>query len=217
MVSDVSGSSDARSRKRRGRVPTRRRDRAATQERLLQAAIRAFSKTGFDRTTTRTIARSAAVNESLIIRYFGTKEGLLAAIIRRHVAERQKMELGYAPQATLAAELLAYARWQVAQQQDDIDLVRIVISRALLDAKLRSELGVQNTLTDQRLAARLSQLRASGAIPSSIDLQEVAYAVNTIVYGTKFFSTLFLGEPNESTLHRVEHLITLYAKGLSAP
>jgi AcrR family transcriptional regulator len=217
MASDVSGASDGQSRKRRGRAPTRRRDRAATEERLLQAAIRTFSKSGFDRTTTRTIARTAGVNESLIIRYFGTKEGLLAAIIRRHVAEKQKAELGYPPQASLAAELLAYARWQVAQQQDDIDLVRIVISRALLDSKLRSELGVQNALTDQRLAARLVQLREAGAVAPLIDLQEVAYAVNTIVYGTKFFSTLFLGEPYESTLHRVEHLITLYAKGLSAP
>lgn len=215
MTTDEATSREPRVRKPRGRSPTRRRDRAATEQRLLQAAVRAFSKNGFDRTTTRTIARTAGVNESLIIRYFGTKEGLLAAIIRQHVAEKRGSELGYPPQATLGAELAAYAAWQLRQQEEDIDFVRIIISRALVDSKLRSELCVQNAITDQRLALRLAQLRQSGAVPATMDVQEIAYAMNTIVFGTKFFSTLILGEPFESTLHRVEHLVSLYAKGLS--
>ena len=155
------------------------------------------------------------MNESLIIRYFGTKEGLLTAIIRNHVAEKRSSELGYPPQGTLGAELTAYAIWQLKQQQADIDFVRIIISRALVDSKLRSELCVQNAITDQRLALRLAQLRQAGAVAPTVDVQEVAYAMNTIVFGTKFFSTLILGEPLESTIHRVEHLVQVYARGLS--
>jgi len=215
MGSEENSQTEPRPRKARGRTPTRRRDRAATEQRLLEAAVRAFSKNGFDRTTTRVIARTAGVNESLIIRYFGTKEGLLASIIRQHVAEKRASELGYPPQADTMSELLAYARWQIEQQHRDTDFVRIIISRALLDPKLRSEMCVQNAFADQRLAIRLAQLRRLGAIPLSVDVQEVAYAMNTIVFGTKFFSSLILGEPAESTLHRIEHLVIVYAKGLS--
>lgn len=215
-MSDEAPTSEPRTRKPRGRTPTQRRDRAATEQKLLQAAVRSFSKNGFDRTTTKTIARTAGVNESLIIRYFGTKEGLLSAIIRKHVQEKRGSELGYPPQATLVEELSAYAAWQLRQQDADIDFVRIIISRALVDAKLRTELCVQNAITDQRLALRLAELRRIGAIPQTVDVQEVAYAMNSIVFGTKFFSTLILGEAMETTAHRVEHLVSLYAKGISA-
>jgi AcrR family transcriptional regulator len=48
---------------------------------LLRAAQRRFGVLGFDRTTTRDIARDAGVNVALIRRYFGGKEGLFQAVI----------------------------------------------------------------------------------------------------------------------------------------
>jgi AcrR family transcriptional regulator len=51
----------------------------ATRERILDAARALFGEQGFERTTVRQIAGAAAINPSMVIRYFGSKEGLFAA------------------------------------------------------------------------------------------------------------------------------------------
>lgn len=51
----------------------------ATRERILDAARRLFGEQGFERTTIRQVAGAATINPSLVIRYFGSKEGLFAA------------------------------------------------------------------------------------------------------------------------------------------
>lgn len=60
----------------------RARDADATRADLLHAAMRRFTVLGYERTTTREIARDAQVNVSLINRYFGSKDGLFAAVMR---------------------------------------------------------------------------------------------------------------------------------------
>lgn len=59
----------------------RPRDADATRTALLQAGRRRFTVLGYERTTTREIAADAGVNVSLISRYFGSKEGLFAAVV----------------------------------------------------------------------------------------------------------------------------------------
>jgi AcrR family transcriptional regulator len=59
----------------------RPRDAEATRRALLRAAQRRFALLGYERTTTRDIARDAGVNLTLINRYFGGKEGLFRAVL----------------------------------------------------------------------------------------------------------------------------------------
>ncbi|WP_299568904.1 TetR/AcrR family transcriptional regulator [uncultured Williamsia sp.] len=59
----------------------RERNADATRAALLQAAKRRFTVYGFERTTVREIAADAGANVSLINRYFGSKDGLLAAVV----------------------------------------------------------------------------------------------------------------------------------------
>jgi AcrR family transcriptional regulator len=54
----------------------RRRDGAASRERLLRAAVELFADRGFDRTTARDIGERAGVDPALIARYFGSKAQL---------------------------------------------------------------------------------------------------------------------------------------------
>jgi AcrR family transcriptional regulator len=54
----------------------RRRDGAASRERLLRAAVELFNDRGFDRTTARDIGERADVDPALIARYFGGKTQL---------------------------------------------------------------------------------------------------------------------------------------------
>lgn len=56
------------------------RSRVATRARLLEAARKRFQASGFDATTVRDIAADAGVDPALIMRYFGSKEGLFTEI-----------------------------------------------------------------------------------------------------------------------------------------
>lgn len=58
---------------------TRRRDGAATQERILNAACRVFAEKGFDAATTADICAAAQCNIAAINYYFGDKNSLYVA------------------------------------------------------------------------------------------------------------------------------------------
>lgn len=81
---------------------TRRKDAAATQQALLDAARELFAGKGFDRTTVRDIAALAGVNQALLFRYFGSKEELLGRVL----AEPGSRILADAPPERLLTELL---------------------------------------------------------------------------------------------------------------
>ncbi|MEI4280298.1 TetR family transcriptional regulator [Klenkia terrae] len=57
-------------------MPGRVRDAAATRAELLAAARRRFGTDGYERTTIRAVAGDVGVDAALVIRYFGSKQGL---------------------------------------------------------------------------------------------------------------------------------------------
>lgn len=50
-----------------------------TRAAILEAARRRFATDGFERTTVRAVAADATIDPSMVLRYFGSKEGLFAA------------------------------------------------------------------------------------------------------------------------------------------
>ncbi len=61
------------------------------QELILSVALNLFAKQGFAATPTSQIAKEAQVSEGLIFRHFGSKEGLLQAILEEGQARVQAM------------------------------------------------------------------------------------------------------------------------------
>src|SRR6266446_5270102 len=61
--------------------PKRPRNAAATREAILQSALAAFSRHGYDGIGVREIAQAAGVTAVLVNRYFGSKEELFAAAV----------------------------------------------------------------------------------------------------------------------------------------
>lgn len=72
-----------------GRRP---RDAAATRQAILDAAVAAFTRYGYDGVGVRDIARSAGVTAMLINRYFGSKEQLFA----------EAVDVAFAPRTVIA-------------------------------------------------------------------------------------------------------------------
>ncbi|MGW0709667.1 TetR/AcrR family transcriptional regulator [Streptomyces sp. NPDC002643] len=60
-------------------APPRRSD--ATRNAILLAARERFAADGYERATIRAIARDAKIDPSMVMRYYGSKEGLFAAAI----------------------------------------------------------------------------------------------------------------------------------------
>ncbi len=52
------------------------------QEKILHSALELFAKEGYSATSTSKVAKHAGVSEGLIFRHFGSKEGLLDAILK---------------------------------------------------------------------------------------------------------------------------------------
>lgn len=56
-------------------------DSSATRQAILDAGRTSFAESGFERSTLRSIADRAGVDPALIHHYFGSKDGLLAAVV----------------------------------------------------------------------------------------------------------------------------------------
>lgn len=56
---------------------------ASSHERLIAAAKHLFASSGYENTTTVSIAREARTSESQLIKHFGSKEGLLEAVFEQ--------------------------------------------------------------------------------------------------------------------------------------
>jgi TetR/AcrR family transcriptional regulator len=76
----------ARPHKTEGRA-TRNPER--TRELILSAALKEFAAQGFAGARVDAIARRAAINKRMLYHYFGNKEDLFRAVLRRKIAERQ--------------------------------------------------------------------------------------------------------------------------------
>jgi AcrR family transcriptional regulator len=58
---------------------TPRRRSEPTRERILKAARSRFAREGYEATTIRAVAADAHIDASMVMRYYGSKEGLFAA------------------------------------------------------------------------------------------------------------------------------------------
>jgi AcrR family transcriptional regulator len=83
-----------------------------TRSEILKAARRLFAARGINEVTVRDIAAEAGVTHALVHRYFGTKEGMVAEILRREVQAASALSLapdaGSADPAEVVRRMLLY-------------------------------------------------------------------------------------------------------------
>ncbi|MDG4806959.1 TetR family transcriptional regulator [Micromonospora sp. WMMD1120] len=91
--------------------PTQSRRSDATRAAILRAARERFAADGYERATIRAIAADAQIDPSMVMRYYGSKEGLFAAAAE---FDLRLPDLSAVPPHDLGAVLVRHflARWE---------------------------------------------------------------------------------------------------------
>jgi AcrR family transcriptional regulator len=168
------------------------RNPARTRARILSAALREFAAQGFAGARVDAIARRASINKRMLYHYFGDKEGLFRAVLRRKIAERQAWAENLSGDP---AESLTF--WFEATCKD-ADWVRLLEWEALQRN--------QEKIIDekQRLAAvagglkRIRLRQARGQISGEFDPRHVMLAMRSLTMFPVAFpqlTRLIMGRP----------------------
>lgn len=124
-------------------------DGSSSRERLLAAAKHLMAKEGFERISTAAIAREAGTSESQLVRYFGTKVGLLEAIFNEAWEPLNPRIAQLVAAATTARDAVITVLSAMIEVFDrDPDLARLLLfeSRRLRgdDGEIRLSKGFQD-------------------------------------------------------------------------
>ena len=171
-------------------VATRNPERS--RERILAAALKEFAAKGFAGARVDCIARRAAINKRMLYHYFGNKEGLFKAVLRRKITERQAWA------ETLSgdpAESLAF--WFEAACHDT-DWVRLLEWEALQEADGRVIDEKNRCTSTARGIERIRQRQARGQISAEFDPRHVMLTMRSLTMFPAAFpqlTRLIVGRP----------------------
>ncbi|WP_299610356.1 hypothetical protein [uncultured Tateyamaria sp.] len=160
----------------------------------------------------REIAEVAQAYLFLISRYFGGKEGLLAALTDAFVASRREGGLSYPPQNTLEDEIRCYLHAKLHDDLKDEEIVRLIISRAAIDAAFREGSATHiDGKADQNFRARVRRLQDDGRVSADVDVDLLFTAVVHVSFSVNFFGAMIGARPRSE----IEALFHGFAKALS--
>jgi AcrR family transcriptional regulator len=191
--------------------PRRKRDRSATQEALLQAALRLFAAKGYEPTTTREIAASAGCAEGLIQRYFTGKAGLLAALVEYRIT-KEVVDLSHKvrPAPSPRQEFLQLVNWEVERMWGNRDFLRVFIPRAIVDPEVAAMMNhAVISVPAKAVVKRLKQYRVCGKLPQE-ELEALAQSVGVIGLVFGFLRPVVLGNDRV----RAKKMAAVLAKAL---
>jgi AcrR family transcriptional regulator len=169
-----------------GSRPRRRNDSAASRAALLSAAAELFEERGYDGTTVRDIGELAGVDQAMIARYFGGKEGIYLAALA----------LQPAPEASLSPAEVIAGLLDKSERRRHNPMTLAMVTPNLSDA-VREQVKplVARKLTDP-LAAWLTDAGAEGAGLRSELLVAIAVGISlTRASGT--LPTLSAADPGD--------------------
>jgi|CXWL01.1.fsa_nt_gi AcrR family transcriptional regulator len=137
-------------------VVPRRRDATATRESILAAGKRLFSSRGYGQVGIRDLAAAAGVDAALVMRYFGSKEGLFDAVVDELIGSEGMFD---GDPAQLPQRLAAYMADCVPGECDDHGDPLQLIVRSLGDPVAAARLA--RAIAEHWLQPMCTQLEGS--------------------------------------------------------
>ena len=147
------------------------RDPDRSKERILTAALKEFSARGFAGARVDMIASRAAINKRMLYHYFGNKEGLFRAVLRRKIAERQAWNAATPEQPAEYLPLL----FELACK--DADWIRLLEWEALRGGEKPVIDEAERRAAAARGVERIRRRQASGHLSDQFDARHVLLAI----------------------------------------
>jgi TetR/AcrR family transcriptional regulator len=208
------------------KTPTRqRRNAEQTREKILEEGTVVFAERGPDATTVELLARKAGVNRRMLYHYFGSKEGLYQAVIRRAYEELSSAEVELAHMLLPAEELLekmirAYYGFLAGHPE----VVRLLTWENLRRGRAARELGLSTLKAPiiQALSIALERGRREGRFRRDIDERQLlisCMALSYFYFSNRHTLSEALGDDLGSAAaieRRVRHVLNLLLDGIRA-
>ncbi len=184
-----------------------------TKQCLIQAAIDLFSKTGYDATTTKEIAKKAGVNESLIKRYFEGKVGLFNTVVEA-CKSKLMADLPYPPTESVEEELQAFFKFRMDLVKKEKKVYRVIFLRGLLDKQCALHMQNVNQNGVPHLVDRLALFQKKGQIATDADLPRISIITMGIAFSLGVWTHL-LGKYDEASATAIADLASkIVSKGI---
>ena len=138
-----------------------RGDSAKTKQKILDAARRLFAEHGIASVSIRDIAGAAGVSHGLVQRYFGTREEMVAAIIRREIEEFSQAQIAV-PSSSGDADFTVLRQQIVVGMQSFRDYARMVARAELAGVEPEKMLDPSTATPAMQLARAIANLQRRG-------------------------------------------------------
>jgi len=169
----------------------RRAGREARREKIVDAALRTFSRHGYRGATTRQLARTAGITEVTLFRYFPTKEKLFGAVLEKYsILPVLRAELLQPERAGGAQEALRQiGRRFMAILRERQDLIRLMFSEAVVNPRTARMLFRQGPGRFMEDAAKML-----AALHKRHEIRRVDFTIASRAVLGVFFSFMLLQE-----------------------
>ena len=173
----------------------RRRDAAASKQRLLTAAATEFVTHGVAGARVDRIAAAADANKRLIYDYFGDKDGLFDAVLERFTEDA----VGAVP--IDANDLPAYAARLFDYHCDHPDLLRLV-TWARLEGRTTPSAQEQRRASYRRRAAAIEDAQRAGTVTSALTGSQLLDLIESLAVGWTAAARGVLATPRQLKAER---------------
>jgi AcrR family transcriptional regulator len=186
-------------------------EKTATRQRILDAAIRAFRKQGFEATTTRDIASAADIATGTLFNYFPTKEAIVELLAAEALARARSNFAWDASEGELEEALFALIAAELRQLKPLRKFITPLLETSLSPLAVTRRSDSNRSLRAEHLEIVVDLARQHGCL----DLSPVALQMYWTLYmGVLAFWAADKSPKQEDTLALLDQSLRMFVAWL---